>query len=195
MCLVLKFSTMKWMTESIRSDYHRNIIWTQESLPWFGPLEPGNRTVPSSLIFQGDRKKLFFAFFPKLNPIHLILCHWSVKSVYDLLQQFTGKKKTSKWEVATFGGLWRKFNGTVNCSDIIHYHSMQWKKWQMASEVLWWPSCFSICTYNYLYLLLHVMEKKATYQICSSKHFKTSLISNNKITTILISHCLRNVAL
>lgn len=32
-CLVLKFSTMKCMTESIKTDYYMDIIWTQESLP------------------------------------------------------------------------------------------------------------------------------------------------------------------
>lgn len=96
MCLVLKLSTMKWMTKSIMSDYHRNIIWTQESLPWFGPLGPGNRGVPSSLIFQADRKKIFFVLFQKLNPIHLILCHWSVKLSYcnNLLER--GKPGSGK---------------------------------------------------------------------------------------------------
>lgn len=96
MCLVLKFSTMKCMTESIKTDYYVDIIWTQESLPWCGPLELGNRTIPPSLIFLGDNKKLFFTLFTKLNPIQLIVCHWRVKSVYKLLQQLIGKKDKTK---------------------------------------------------------------------------------------------------
>lgn len=83
--------------------------------------------------------------------------------------------------------------GTVNCSDIIHYHRSRQKngRWPIKYFDVAIPPSVSTSEYTFYY----VMDKKAVYQICSSEHIKTSLnlFSSTKIPVILLSGCLRNV--